>query len=138
MAPDPAAEASEPHFDDASARAEPAEQPLIRLRLYLTPPTPTSVRAMANLLLVLEALGESARHVAVETIDVTIDPLKAFDDRVIVTPSLILRGTAEAQSVIGDLSDIAMVRNFITAALHKAMANQGSRPPDGIEPPDVR
>jgi hypothetical protein len=96
----------------------------VRFRLYLSLPTPTSVRGKANLDAILAGLGSVGRNIVMETVDVAASPLKALGDRIIVTPTLMFCSDAHMPpTIVGDFSDAGAVRAFIEAALRTAAAN---------------
>ena len=75
--------------------------PIMQFRLYVAGDGPNSRRALAN----LRAIGE--RHLpgryAIEIVDVLEAPLRALDDSVLVTPTLI-KLTPPRCVLVGDLS----------------------------------
>jgi circadian clock protein KaiB len=74
-----------------------------KLRLYVTPRTPNSQRAISN----LHALCQEDLPVRldVEVIDVTEHPAMAERDKILATPTLVKRTPEPVRKVIGDLSD---------------------------------
>jgi circadian clock protein KaiB len=73
------------------------------LYLYIADESPNSVRALANLESICqEYLQEGCYHLTV--IDVMKDPLRALDDEILITPTLIRLG-APSVRILGDLSD---------------------------------
>lgn len=74
-----------------------------KLRLYVTPRTPNSQRAISN----LHALCQEDLPVRldVEVIDVTEHPALAERDKILATPTLVKRAPEPVRKVIGDLSD---------------------------------
>jgi circadian clock protein KaiB len=110
---EPRSEDRKPEAADAGPRAA------LRLRLYISPPTPSSLRARANLNEIIGSLGSAADHVSVEIIDVTAHPLRALKDRIIVTPTLTICDDSEVPPVVGDLSNTAVVKHFLVAAFQK-------------------
>jgi hypothetical protein len=74
------------------------------LILYVNPGSALSLKARRNLDAVLA--GYDAGAISLEVRDVTQDALRAEEDRVVFTPTLILRGAGPAGAwVVGDLSD---------------------------------
>jgi hypothetical protein len=102
---------------DVSESVDPIAEASVRFRLYLTYPAPTSVRARSNLDAILLSLGDAARNISIETIDIASNPLRASKDRVIVTPTLMLCSGRLPQAIVGDLGNTSQVRGFIEAAL---------------------
>lgn len=76
---------------------------IYKLRLYITPRTTNSQRAISN----LEALCQEELPVRldVEVIDVTEHPALAERDKVLATPTLVRQLPAPIRKIIGDLSD---------------------------------
>jgi len=76
---------------------------IYKLRLYITPRTTNSQRAISN----LDALCQEDLPVRleVEVIDVTEHPGMAKRDKVLATPTLVRRIPAPVRRIIGDLSD---------------------------------
>ena len=76
---------------------------IYKLRLYITPRTTNSQRAISN----LDALCQEDFPVRleVEVIDVNQHPGMAKRDKVLATPTLIRRMPAPVRRIIGDLSD---------------------------------
>jgi circadian clock protein KaiB len=74
-----------------------------KLRLYITPRTTNSQRAISN----LEALCQEDLPVRldVEVIDVTEQPALAERDKILATPTLVRRLPEPIRKIIGDLSD---------------------------------
>ncbi len=88
-----------------------------RLRLYIARSTPNSIRAEQNLRAALETLGDGARALEIEIVDVFTQPKRAIVDGVIVTPTLIgIRDTGRT-TMMGDLTDTAKL-NTLLASLH--------------------
>jgi len=73
----------------------------IELVLYVAPNSPACVRARANLEAALDAYDRS--RIRLTVCDVSRDFEDAERDRIVFTPTLLLRG-AEAGCVVGDLS----------------------------------
>ena len=80
---------------------------VVRLRLYVAGTAPNSVRARANLEAICRDGG--AGQIAVEVVDVIDEPLRALDDGVLVTPTLLKLEPEPSATVIGDLSEHATV-----------------------------
>jgi circadian clock protein KaiB len=77
------------------------------LYLYIANESPNSVRALANLKSICQDYyKEGCYHLTV--IDVMKDPLRALDDEILITPTLIRLG-APSVRILGDLSDREMV-----------------------------
>jgi len=80
-----------------SAVAEP-----LRLRLYIADQSPNSVRAMSSLDVILDQCDLDP--VDLEVVDVLREPLRALDDRILVTPTLIKLAPQPVVRIAGDLS----------------------------------
>ena len=80
---------------------------IYKLRLYITPRTTNSLRAMSN----LDALCQKELYgqYEVEIIDVTEQPGLAERDKILATPTLVRRVPEPMRKIIGDLSDRAKV-----------------------------
>lgn len=82
-------------------------RPRTYLYLYVTDESPNSVRAMANLEAICKAYFEEGCYQII-VIDVIKKPLRALDDEILITPTLIRLG-APSVRILGDLSDRDMV-----------------------------
>ena len=82
-----------------------------KFRLYITPLTSNSLRAINN----LDALcqEELEGEYEVEIIDITQQPLRAERDRILATPTLVKSAPAPIKRIIGDLSDRQKVRTSL-------------------------
>ena len=87
--------------DDREARPA-ASQPL-KLRLYITNQSPNSARALANVQTICQDLFGAGQY-ELEVVDILIDPLRAVNDRIIVTPTLV-RLPLPSMQIVGDLSE---------------------------------
>ena len=74
----------------------------IRLRLYIAGHAPNSARALTNLEPICEEYGKD--RFEIDVIDVLDDPLRALEDRVLVTPTLIKLSPEPVIQIAGDLS----------------------------------
>jgi circadian clock protein KaiB len=79
-----------------------ASDPLI-LRLYVAGSGPHSVQAIANLKAILKRCVRP-QDCQMETIDVLKEPLRALEDAVLVTPTLVRIGL-EPLTIVGNLED---------------------------------
>jgi circadian clock protein KaiB len=77
------------------------------LRLYVAGDGPNSKQAVGNLNAICSQWLEPGGY-QLEIIDVLDEPLRALDDAVLVTPSLIVDG-AIPMSIVGTLSDYGAV-----------------------------
>jgi circadian clock protein KaiB len=84
---------------------------VLELRLYVAGKSPNSVRALTNLrALCGEWLADDDWQL--EVVDVFADPMRAVEDRILVTPTL-LKLTPPVVQIVGDLSQ----RETVLAAL---------------------
>jgi circadian clock protein KaiB len=83
---------------DRPAAGEP-----LRLRLYITGQSPNSIRALANLQSICEELLGDGQY-ELDVVDILLDPLRAVDDLIIVTPTLVRLPLPSVQ-IVGDLSE---------------------------------
>jgi circadian clock protein KaiB len=88
---------------DNDPQARSADGDPLRLRLYITGQSPNSARALANLqALCQECFGEGQYEL--EVVDILLEPLRAVDDQIIVTPTLVKLPLPSVQ-IVGDLSE---------------------------------
>ena len=83
----------------------------MRLRLYVAGKSPNSVRALANLRAICEGSLEDGCW-ELEVVDVFDNPMRAVEDRVFVTPTL-LKLTPPVLQIVGDLSETDTVRDAL-------------------------
>ena len=77
------------------------------LRLYVAASAPNSLRARANLeAIVREHLDERS---TVEIVDVVDEPLRALEDGVLVTPTLVKMSPGPVATLVGNLSERATI-----------------------------
>ncbi len=87
------------------------EETKLLLRLYITRGASNSSRAQANLHAILE-LSFGGRYV-LEVIDILENPLRAFDDGILVTPTLVKLSPGPVIRIAGDLSRTATVTGIL-------------------------
>lgn len=76
--------------------------PIFKFRLYVAGNGPHSTQALANLReLCAQELAD--RH-EIEIVDVLLDPQRALDDRVLLTPLLVKLAPAPLRKIVGNLS----------------------------------
>jgi len=98
--------------DEVAATEPSARQWSAQLVLYVSPQSRLSMKARRNLEAVLSGYDPDA--VQLEVRDVTQDALRAEADRVVFTPTLLVRGPADATAwVVGDLADPEIVVNLL-------------------------
>jgi len=83
------------------------------LRLYVAGNAPNSLRAIANARAICDEHFPSA-HV-LEIVDLLDEPLRAVDDGIIVTPTLLRLQPIPVQRMIGSLSDWEQVLQILEA-----------------------
>lgn len=76
-------------------------------RLYITNQAPSSTRAIANLRTICEQYFRDAYEL--EIVDTVHNPLRAIQDGIVVTPTLIKVAPEPSWSIVGDLSEDARV-----------------------------
>lgn len=83
----------------------------LKLRLYIAGQAPNSMRALASLDAIRRRCGLD--QLDLEVVDVLLEPLRALDDRILVTPTLIKVAPLPVVRIAGDLSR----QNEVTLAL---------------------
>ena len=81
-----------------------------RLVLYVSPDSHASLKARTNLAAILERYGP--QRVRFEVCDVSREPLRAEEDRILYTPTLVLKNGPPAW-IVGDLSDHGAVAQML-------------------------
>jgi circadian clock protein KaiB len=79
----------------------------IILRLYVAGDGPNSVAARANLKRMLEARNPSTY--SVEIVDCLVEPMRAIEEGVLVTPTLLRLSPPPRRTVVGSLSESGQV-----------------------------
>jgi hypothetical protein len=87
-----------------------ARQGSAELVLYVSPDSHASLKARANLAAILERYGTD--KVRFEVCDVSREPLRAERDRILYTPTLVLKSASPAW-IVGDLSDHRAVAHLL-------------------------
>jgi circadian clock protein KaiB len=82
------------------------------LRLYIAGPSATSRRAEQNLLR-LQDVAKAQNQLEVEVIDVLKNPELAEQAAIIATPTLAYEHPVRPRRIIGDLSDVDRVLDFL-------------------------
>ena len=85
---------------------------MIEMVLYVAPGSASSMRARRNLEALLHAYDEGNLELVVR--DVAREPELAEADRVVFTPTLIVRMGDAVARVVGDLVDASAVTNMLT------------------------
>jgi hypothetical protein len=83
------------------------------LVLYVSPDSHASLKARANLAAILERYGPGRVHL--EVCDVSREPTRAEADRILYTPTLVLKAAPPAW-IVGDLSNQAAVVQLLRLA----------------------
>ncbi|GAC1648296.1 MAG: circadian clock KaiB family protein [Gemmatimonadaceae bacterium] len=83
----------------------------LMLRLYIAGDAPNSVLAEQNLRLILDAQPKDTYQL--EVVDCLKEPLRALEQGVLVTPTLVKHAPPPAQTVVGALSDLPRVRSAL-------------------------
>lgn len=78
------------------------------LRLYVAGTGLRSLRAIENLTKVCET--ELAGQYQLEVVDIYKEPRRAVEDQIVAIPTLIKRAPGIVRRLIGDLSELALVR----------------------------
>ena len=104
--PNPAASA---HGSSYSAAA-----PLV-LKLYIADSSPISLQAVGNLQDLLRALPPDCYQL--EIIDALADPLRALNDGILVTPTLLKLAPVSFVSLLGDLHDRHQLAHLLGIAI---------------------
>ena len=84
---------------------------MIEMVLYVAPESASSIRAQRNLEALLARYDEEQLELVVR--DVAREPELAEADRVVFTPTLILRMGEAVARVVGDLVDASAVTNML-------------------------
>jgi circadian clock protein KaiB len=94
--------------DGAHSPASPAGlAPHFHFRLYIAGGTPNSIQANANIIdLCRERLAD---HYELELVDLFREPMRAMDDGILMTPTLVRLAPSPVVRIVGTLSDRAMV-----------------------------
>ena len=98
--------------DEQPGAVSAAREWAAHLILYVSPESRLSMKARRNLETVMSGYDPDA--VRLEVRDVTRDALRAEADRVVFTPTLLVRGPDEATAwVVGDLADPDIIVNLL-------------------------
>lgn len=100
--------------EDASADPGAEGQGSADLILYVSPDSHASLKARTNLAAILERYG--ATRVRCEVCDVSRDPARAEADRILFTPTLVLKASRTPAWIVGDLSNHAAVVQLLRTA----------------------
>ena len=83
----------------------------LRIRLYVSGDTTISRKARENLMRLCE--GFPSNGVTAQVIDVTAEPGAAEEARILATPTLVYEHPIRPKRIIGDLSDMKRVLEFL-------------------------
>lgn len=81
---------------------------IIVMRLYVAGEAPNSQRALTTLRSLCEECLQTEQY-EIEVIDILDDPLRALNDNILVTPTLLKLAPLPTSEIIGDLSNRASV-----------------------------
>jgi circadian clock protein KaiB len=87
---------------DEKRKTPPGALEMLYLRLYIAGRGPNSVRAIANLDALAQAYGRGCFEI--EIVDVLVEPQRALQDHVLVTPTLVKLAPPPTVQIAGDLS----------------------------------
>jgi circadian clock protein KaiB len=85
----------------------PKRRPRLSLRLYVAGNAPNSLRAIENLRSICEA--NFANDYEIEIVDLVVQPARALEDSILVTPTLVRRTPLPLKRLVGNLSADALV-----------------------------
>lgn len=85
----------------------------LRLRLYVAGNAPNSVRAIANARAICFEHYASGHEL--EIVDMLVQPLRALEDGIVVTPTLLRLFPLPMQRLVGSLSDRSQVLQVLAA-----------------------
>ena len=88
------------------------------LKLYVAATAPNSLRARVNLeAIVREYLDEKSM---IEVVDVIDEPMRALEDGILVTPTLVKLSPGPAATLIGNLSERSTI--LLALGIHRGTA----------------
>lgn len=79
----------------------------VQFRLYVAGEAPNSVQARANLIALCAAHFPDRHHV--EVVDLLLEPARALEDDVLLTPTLVRLSPKPARKIIGNLNNLSVV-----------------------------
>ena len=85
-----------------------APQPRWELTLYVSGASPHSAQALETVRRLCDE--ELSGQVELRVVDVTDEPARAVQDRIVAVPTLVKRLPAPPRQLVGDLADIGRVR----------------------------
>jgi circadian clock protein KaiB len=85
----------------------------LALRLYVAGDAPNSLSAVANIKAICDAHFPDAHKI--EIVDMLENPLRALEDGVLVTPTLLRVAPQPTRRVIGNLNDRAQVQRMLAS-----------------------
>ena len=95
-------------------------------RLYITHQAPSSLRAESNLKTICRDYFRN--NYELEIVDTVEQPLRAMQDGVIITPTLVKLSPEPSWSIVGDLSEDARVLASMNADGQASKQNDVARP----------
>ncbi|HVX41564.1 MAG TPA: circadian clock KaiB family protein [Gemmatimonadaceae bacterium] len=100
-----------PSMSPETAPVSPADEPRLVLRLYVAGDGPNSTAARANLARLLGACAPGSY--AVEIVDCLQEPMRAIEEGVFVTPTLLRISPPPRRTIIGSLSESLSVSSVL-------------------------
>jgi hypothetical protein len=100
--------------EDATADRAADRHEAAALVLYVSPGSHACAKARTNLAAILERYG--AQRVRYEVCDVSREPMRAEADRILFTPTLVLKAAVTPAWIVGDLSNQAAVVQLLRTA----------------------
>ena len=104
---------SQPPILPGETRPFNAATPLV-LKLYIADSSPNSLQAIGNLHAALHKLPSESYQL--EVIDGLFDPLRAINDGILVTPTLLKIAPLPTVSLLGDLHDLPQLLRVLGIA----------------------
>ncbi len=96
-------------------------------RLYITQQAPSSMRALSNLKTICRDYFPN--NVQLEVVDTVEQPLRAMQDGIVITPTLVKLSPEPSWSIVGDLSEDARVLASMNADGQAGTKTEVARPP---------
>jgi len=107
---------SSPEAAPSSSTGDPVET--LMLTLYIAGNALNSLRALTNLKAICEVHFQ--RHCQIEIVDIYDEPLRALEDKVLVTPTLVKTAPAPNVRIVGDLRDTETVVLALQSMIRKS------------------
>ena len=104
-------------MNSSTASATAASRGAYVFQIYVAGGAPNSVQALANLYAICRKHFPDSHRI--EVIDVLKEPLRALDEVVVVTPTVVKVSPAPRQQIIGNLSQEAEVLRALGLSQHE-------------------